>query len=66
MQVTIESDLGTELRSHQDRIDSSFSNVAKYQGTGCCEFISYLVVLIILIIYSQLMLENEPFIELKG
>lgn len=62
----IESELGTELWIHQDRIDNIFSKVTKYIWSGHCEYNSYLMIFItVLIVYSLLMLEKEPFIGLK-
>jgi hypothetical protein len=58
MKVMIESDLGTEFRTHQDRIDSRiFSpNLPKILIHWTCECKSYLIVsIIVFIVYSLLL-----------
>ena len=62
------NNLGTELQTHQDRIcNSIFFWIAKFKWTGDCEWNSDRIVFIIaFIMYSLLLQDKEPFIDLKG
>jgi hypothetical protein len=67
MQVITESDLDTELWTHQDRIHSGVVSLKLPNTYGLDIVNSNLTILIIVLtVYSALMLQEKPFIGQNG